>query len=189
MNKRLVLASKSPRRAEIMKMVFGDFDIRVSDANENYDSSLPIDNVPQLLATRKARAVELSENEIVIGCDTVVIYENKLLGKPKDDDEAIKMLELLNGTAHRVISGLCVKSADKEYATSVITTVVFRHLEKEEIVKYVTACHPTDKAGAYGIQEMAGAFVKEIQGDFYNVVGLPVSTLCEILRDEFGYKE
>ena len=189
MKKRLVLASKSPRRAEIMKMVFGNFDIRVSQANEDYDEEIPKDSVPQLLAVRKARAHEPQENEIIIGCDTVVIYGDKLLGKPKNDGEAIEMLELLNGTEHKVISGLCVRSKDKEYSTSVITTVVFRTLGRDEIVKYVTTAHPTDKAGAYGIQEMAGAFVKEIHGDFYNVVGLPVSTLCEILRDKFDYKE
>ena len=183
---RIVLASKSPRRREILSMVLKDFDIRVSSASEDYENDTPKEQVPRLLAERKALAVEMGEDEIVIGSDTVVIYDGEIMGKPKDEAEAVRMLKKLSGTAHSVVSGLCVRSKDKVYSTYVTTEVVFRHLTNEEISTYVNNYHPTDKAGAYGIQEMAGAFVKELHGDFYNVVGLPLCTLCEILRDEFS---
>lgn len=182
---KIVLASKSPRRREILSMVLPDFEIRVSDADEGI-SNIDIMDVPRVLSIRKAQAVEIKENEIIIGCDTVVIHNGEILGKPKDDNEAIDMLKKLSDTTHLVVSGICVKSKDKEYSTSCTTSVKMRALTDSEMNSYVNRFHPTDKAGAYGIQEMAGAFVEKIDGDFYNVVGLPLCMLCQILKNEFN---
>lgn len=183
---KLVLASKSPRRKEILSMTGVEFDIRVSDADESYDSSISLFDVPSSLAKRKAEAVEIGDDEIIIGSDTVVIYDGKLLGKPKDDNEAIEMLKMLSGTEHYVVSGIAIRARNKIVADSVTTIVKMRNLDIKEIISYVESDHPTDKAGAYGIQDKAGAFVEKIDGDFYNVVGLPLCRLCEILKKEFN---
>ncbi len=185
---KLVLASKSPRRKEILEMVTCNFTVRTQDTDESYEKGTPLCQVPKILATRKANATPIYDDEIIIGCDTVVVYENNLLGKPKDQKEAVKMLQLLSGTTHKVISGICVRTKDKSYSEAVTTDVTFRVLDETEIISYVQDYCPTDKAGAYGIQERAGAFVSKIDGDFYNVVGLPLCRLCEILRDEFDFK-
>lgn len=182
---KLVLASKSPRRKEILEMVTRDFLVRTQNANEDYEKDTPLCDVPRILAERKALATPIYEDEVIIGCDTVVVYKDKLLGKPADKKEAKEMLCLLSGTTHQVISGICIRTRDKLYSEAVNTDVTFRKLTNEEIDFYVESCNPVDKAGAYGIQERAGAFVSKIHGDFYNVVGLPLCRLCEILKGEF----
>lgn len=182
---KLVLASKSPRRREILSMVTEDFTVKVSDTDETIEEGVDIYKIPELLATKKAEAIEAKEDEIIIGCDTVVIYKNEILGKPKDKDDAKRMLKLLSGTTHYVVSGLAIKSNNKTYSTSEITAVVMRELSDNEINAYIEKYNPVDKAGAYGIQEMAGAFVEKIEGDFYNVVGLPLCKLVNVLKDEF----
>ena len=182
---KLVLASKSPRRKEILSMVTSDFTVRVSDANEEYDKETPLNQVPRILAERKAMAVEIEEDEIIIGCDTVVVYGNELMGKPSDKNEAIRMLKMLSGTVHQVISGISLRSKDKLVSDSVVTYVRFKDLSDMEIERYVNKFNPIDKAGAYGIQESAGAFVVGIEGDFYNVVGLPLCHMCQMLKNEF----
>jgi len=184
---KLVLASKSPRRKEILSMVTADFEIRVSDADETIEDGISPFIVPKLLATKKAEAVSLNEGEIIIGCDTIVISpDGEIMGKPRDDSDAIRMLKKLSDTEHYVVSGICVRCQEKIVSDSVATKVKMRKLKDYEIEAYVNKFHPTDKAGAYGIQEMAGAFVSSIEGDFYNVVGLPLCRLCELLRDEFN---
>ena len=183
---KLILGSKSPRRREILGMVTEDFEVRVSDYDECYGSDTPLGIVPKILAERKALAIEMANDEIIIGCDTVVIYGGELMGKPADKADAIRMLKKLSGTTHEVISGLCVRTKDKIYSEAVTTYVTFRDLTEGEIVGYVEKYNPVDKAGAYGIQEAAGAFVEKIDGDFYNVVGLPLCRLCEILKKEFN---
>ena len=185
---KLILGSKSPRRREILGMVTNDFSVRVSDCDESYISEMPLCQVPRILAERKASAISLEEDEVVIGCDTVVIYENELMGKPQDKADAVRMLKKLSGTTHQVISGIAVRSNDRIYSEAVTTNVTFRSLTDEEISTYVEKSNPVDKAGAYGIQEAAGAFVEKIEGDFYNVVGLPLCRLCEILKNEFNIK-
>ena len=182
----LILGSKSPRRKELLQMVTENFTVRVSDACENYGDDVKLCDVPRILAERKAKATKNTGNDIIIGCDTVVIYKDKLLGKPKTDTEARKMLKMLSNTTHLVISGLCVTNGEKTVSDSVTTYVTFRELTDSEINNYVNRFHPTDKAGAYGIQESAGAFVTKIEGDFYNVVGLPLCRLCEILKKDFN---
>ena len=185
---KLVLASKSPRRREILSMVTTDFEVRVSDADESYENGTDLYKIPELLALKKAEAVKAEKDEIIIGCDTVVIYGNELLGKPKDKEDAKRMLRLLSGTTHYVVSGLAIKYGEKTYVASETTSVTMRVLEETEIESYVNRFNPVDKAGAYGIQEMAGAFVSKIDGDFYNVVGLPLCTLVSALKNEFGIK-
>ncbi len=184
---KLILASKSPRRKEILSMVTKDFEIRVSDADETIEDGVSPFDVPRLLAIKKAESVSLNDGEIIIGCDTIVISpDGEIMGKPKDDNDAIRMLKKLSDTTHYVVSGICIRSQDKAISEAITTKVIMRKLQNSEIENYVNRDHPTDKAGAYGIQEMAGAFIKAIEGDFYNVVGLPLCRLCEIMRDEFN---
>ncbi len=183
---RIVLASKSPRRKEILSLVCEDFDIRVSDADESYGEDIVLSDVPRILSERKALAVDMKDGEIIIGCDTVVLIDNTLLGKPKDREDAISMLKMMSGREHYVVSGLTVRSGNKVVSQAVTSTVKMRELNLREIEKYVDEWHPLDKAGAYGIQEMAGSFVERIEGDFYNIVGLPLCRLVEILNKEFN---
>ncbi len=185
---KLILASKSPRRRELLSLCSKDFEVRVSDADESYDSSLTPKEIARAIATKKAMAVPfLQDDEIIIGCDTIVVSPSgEIMGKPRDKEDAKRMLRELSSTAHEVISGLCVHSKSKVYSESVVTTVYMRELSDAEIDYYVSRFAPIDKAGAYGIQEMAGAFVEKIDGDFFNVVGLPLCKLSEILRDEFS---
>ena len=168
-----------------MGMVTKDFTVRVSDADESYGESTPLGDVPRILAERKAMATPIYDGEAIIGCDTVVIYGGELMGKPCDKANAVRMLTKLSGTTHEVISGICVRTSEKTYSCAVTTYVKFRPLSPLEIENYVNTYNPVDKAGAYGIQESAGAFVEKIDGDFYNVVGLPLCKLCQILNDEF----
>lgn len=183
---KIILGSKSPRRREILSMVTNEFEVRVSDCDESYGDDTPLCDVPRILAERKAQAIEMKKDELIIGCDTVVIYDGELMGKPCDKEDAVRMLKSLSGTTHQVISGICLRTSDKTISESVVTDVTFRQLSDSEILSYVEKYCPTDKAGAYGIQEAAGAFVKGICGDFYNVVGLPLCRLCEILKEEFN---
>lgn len=183
---KIVLASKSPRRKELLSLVCEDFEIRVSDADESYDGNTPLCDVPRILAERKALAVSMADDEVIIGCDTVVLIDDQLLGKPKTKENAVKMLTEMSGKAHLVISGISVRTKDKVYSEAVTSYVYMREVSDREIKYYVEKWNPVDKAGAYGIQEMAGSFVSRIEGDFYNIVGLPLCRLVEILKDEFG---
>ena len=182
---KLVLASKSPRRREILSMVTDNFTVKVSGADETIDENLDPSKIPEYLSKIKAEAIPFEDDEVVIGSDTIVLYNNTILGKPKDKNEAISMLKMLSGTEHEVISGITVLSKEKTFSDSVTTVVKMRELGEGEILAYVEKFNPTDKAGAYGIQEMAGAFVEKIDGDFYNVVGLPLCRLVTILKEEF----
>lgn len=184
---KLILASKSPRRKEILDMVGARFEIRTADVDETYDVSTPVYDVPKMLAQRKAMAIDIKDDEIIVACDTLVLCDREILGKPKTEENAVKMLEKLSGNAHYVISGLCIRSKKKCVTESVETKVFMRNFSHEEALRYVEKCKPIDKAGAYGIQEAASAFVEKIDGDFYNVVGLPLCRLCEILKESFGY--
>lgn len=182
----LILGSKSPRRKEILSQVTTDFTIKVSNADENIGGQIDPFYLPVELAKIKSEAIECGEDDIVIGCDTVVILNDKILGKPKSLEDAIEMLKDLSGTYHYVVSGLAIKKGDKTYLTSETTKVKMRPISEKEINTYVSKCRPLDKAGAYGIQEMAGAFVEKIDGDFYNVVGLPLCKLVKALKEEFN---
>ncbi len=183
---KIVLASASPRRREILSMVCDSFDVRISSASESYSDDTPLDQIPKILAERKALSVPMEQDEIIIGADTVVICEGELMGKPKSRQDAIRMLEKFSDNTHAVVSGICVRTHDKLYSESVTSYVNMRKISREEIEKYIDRDEPYDKAGAYGIQEMAGAFVRSIDGDFYNIVGLPLCRLTEIFKSELG---
>lgn len=180
---KLILASASPRRRDILDAAKISYVVRPSSADETYPDDMAAVDVPELLARRKAEAVarEAEADAVVIGADTVVLLDGKLLGKPRDEAEAKAMLRSLSGRAHQVVSGIAVVAGSTCLTDTVITNVEMRVLSDEEIDAYVHRDHPLDKAGAYGIQEAAGLFVTGIQGDYYNVVGLPLCRLGELL--------
>lgn len=176
---KLVLASKSPRRSEILKSAGFDFTVRVADADETIpDGTKPQDAVV-FLAARKAMAVERAEDETVLGADTIVVLDDKILGKPKDREDAFNMIKSLSGRIHSVFTGVCIIGNGKSMTFAEETQVEFLPLTDEEIHAYINTNEPYDKAGAYGIQGMASKFVKRINGDYFNVVGLPISAIYE----------
>lgn len=173
-----LLASQSPRRAELMRYIADEFEILPSDCDETVPDGIEPEEIPELLAARKALSVSrLKKDRLVIGCDTVVIIDGVILGKPHTPDRAISMLKTLSGRTHTVVSGVCICYKGKTMSFSQKTLVSFYELSEEEIRDYVQSCKPLDKAGAYGIQDKGGLFVREISGDYYNIVGLPVARL------------
>lgn len=187
---KIILASKSPRRSSLLKDIGLKFDVMESTVDE---SVIPKDLPPKLyvqeLAMLKSSSVaaELGKGYLVIGADTVVVHEGKIIGKPKDFDDAFNMLSSFSGTSHTVYSGISVTdSANMRTVTDFSATdVYFSEMSPKEITDYINTYSPYDKAGAYGIQEHASVFVKKIDGDFFNVVGLPLSKLYELLKREF----
>ncbi len=176
---KIVLASKSPRRSEILKNAGIDFTVRVADADETIpDGTKPQDAVV-FLAARKAMAVERAEDELVLGADTVVVLDNKVLGKPKDREDAYNMLRSLSGRVHSVFTGVCAIGNGVSITFAEETKVEFLPLTDKEIYNYIDSNEPYDKAGAYGIQGLASKFVRGIEGDYFNVVGLPISRIYE----------
>ncbi len=179
----IILASQSPRRRELMDFFPFPVTVRVSQADEKMDSSkLPQDEVARI-SCNKACAVERNVDDIVIGADTIVVCDGEILGKPKDEQDALRMLSMLSGRAHQVMTGVTVLQGEKRVSFTEITDVYFRVLTESEIYDYIRTKDPLDKAGAYGIQSGASLFVEKIVGDYYNVVGLPVCRLYTVLRD------
>ena len=174
---KLVLASKSPRRSEILKNAGIDFTVRVADADETIpDGTKPCDAVV-FLAARKAMAVERVDDETVLGADTVVVLDDKILGKPKDREDAFNMIKMLSGRVHSVFTGVCAIGDGISLTFAEETKVEFYPLSDDEINEYIDTDEPYDKAGAYGIQGLASKFISGIQGDYFNVVGLPISSV------------
>ncbi len=181
-NINVVLASSSPRRHELLKMLFSEFEVCPADINEENLPDIPVFEVAEFLAAEKAKAISC-KNALVIACDTVVISEDKILGKPKSTEDAIAMLSQLSEKTHVVVTGVCLCYNDKSISFSEKTEVEFYNLSKKDILAYIATGEPFDKAGAYGIQGLGAFFVKGIKGDYYNVVGLPVARLRqEILK-------
>ncbi|SNR33645.1 septum formation protein [Lutibacter agarilyticus] len=183
-NHQLILASQSPRRQELLKSLDVDFKIKIKEVEEVYASNLKAEEITNYLAKLKAAAFEneLNENEIVITSDTIVWHANKPLEKPKDKKEAIKMLQQLSNSSHKVITSVCLKSKRKEHVFFDVTKVYFKQLSLEEITYYVENYKPFDKAGGYGIQEWIGFIgVTKLEGSYYNVMGFPVHKLYEEL--------
>lgn len=182
----IVLASKSPRRQELLKGIGVDFSILTKDVDENYPSRLPLVDVAPYLSLKKAKAFEnqeLPENFMVITADTVVIAENEILGKPKDREDAFRMLKLLSGKTHRVVTGVTVHTKESSKTFSVTSKVMFDNLDNQEIEYYVDSYKPYDKAGAYGIQEWIGYIgVSGVEGSYFNVMGLPTHKLYTVLK-------
>lgn len=180
----LILASQSPRRHQMLKELGLDFKIQTKDVEEVYPDNLKGEEIPIYLAKLKAEAfvLDMNEKELVITADTIVCVDDMVLGKPKDRDDAVKMLKTLSGRSHQVISGVCLKSKDKEVAFSTTTHVHFKELSIEEINYYIDNYKPFDKAGAYGIQEWIGFVgIDGIEGSYFNVVGLPIQRMYQEL--------
>ena len=178
----LVLASRSPRRAELLSSVGIKFQIRIADVDESViPGEAPLEYVKRL-AREKAVAVPASPDEIILGADTTVVVDGQILGKPEDAADASRMLRALSGREHQVITGVCVRRGDDVQAGAVTTTVWFRTMSEAEIAGYVASGEPMDKAGAYGIQGLAAQFIPRIDGSYANVVGLPVHLVCDLLE-------
>ena len=185
---RLILASKSPRRQELLLSLEVDFEIRTKDVDEDFPEDLNPNLVAEFLAIKKSEAFEkLAENELLLTSDTTVICNGKILNKAADYNEAFGMIEMLSGKSHEVITGVCLRTKDQRIAFSETTKVTFATLTTAEIDHYIKQYKPFDKAGAYGIQEWIGMIgIEKIEGDFYNVMGLPLHRLYRALT-QFTY--
>ena len=178
----LILASQSPRRRELMGLFQRPFTVCVADIDETMDpQGDPAQEVARVSA-RKADAIQASPHDIVIAADTIVVCQGQILGKPRDEAQAFQMLRLLSGKTHQVMTGLTVRRGDHHITHTEITDIRFRALSDREITDYIATKDPMDKAGSYGIQSGAALFVEGIAGDYYNVVGLPVCRLGQILK-------
>lgn len=176
--RKIILASQSPRRQELLRDIVSDFEIIPSNADETVESDIKALDVPQYLALIKARDISaMHKEDIVIGSDTVVIVDDTVLNKPKSEQDAYRMLRLLSGRKHIVCTGCAIVCGEKESSFSVVTEVEFYDLSDDEINAYIKTRDCMDKAGAYGIQSQGKTLVKGIYGDFFNVVGLPVARL------------
>lgn len=187
-NRSIILASQSPRRSELIQQLGWTYEIIVPDIDENIENvSVPVAKLPEYLAKRKADKVsELvsNDNAIILAADTLVILENEILGKPNSENEARLFLRKLSGKVHQVITGVCMQTKKKSITFSGITNVEFKVLTDEEIEHYITTFSPYDKAGSYGIQEWIGLIgIKSIQGDFYNVMGLPIQMVYDKINE------
>jgi len=186
--KQLVLASTSPRRKEILESLGVEFKVIGSNIEEKVDENLSPPEIAKQLAYLKAKDVsnKINGDYVVVGADTIVEY-NKVLGKPRNIEEACSMLRLLSGQVHRVITGFAVIDCitQKEFIDYECTNVYFNHLTDNQIQKYISTGEPMDKAGAYGIQGKASLFVSKIEGDYFNVVGLPIFKLGVVLHNHF----
>ena len=178
----VILASQSPRRKELMGLFHIPFTVRVSDADETMDPGLSPAEAVALVSRRKAEAVSPKKDDVVIAADTIVVCGGEILGKPKDAADASRMLHLLSGRDHQVMTGMTLLRGDVCKTVTEITDIHFRALSDREIDAYIRTGEPMDKAGAYGIQGGAALFAERLQGDYYNVMGLPVCRLGQLLR-------
>lgn len=183
---KFILASQSPRRKQLLEWAEIDFDIIVSETDESFPAGLTPAEAAVHIATEKAQAVlsTLAKQRTVIAADTIVVLDNEIIGKPADREDAVRILTSLSGNEHHVITGVCITNGNKHTVFSDITQVKFYPLSKEQIEFYVDKYKPYDKAGAYAIQEWIGVTgIQSIHGDFYNVMGLPVSRVVQALKD------
>lgn len=177
----LILASQSPRRRELIQLLNMPFRVQVADIDETMDETKPVYDEVARVSLMKARAIGATE-EIVVAADTVVVCDGQALGKPKDEQDAFRMLRMLSGRCHQVMTGLSVVKGGKELSVTEVTDVYFRQLTDAEIWDYIASKDPMDKAGSYGIQNGGALFVEKINGDYFNVVGLPVCRLGQLLK-------
>lgn len=190
--RKIILGSKSPRRQELLENVGIKFEVLVADGEEKVDYSLPHSEIVTELAKQKNQQIKedtrCPKDAVIITADTMVVCEGKIMGKPKDDDDAREMLSLLSGNTHLVLTGYCIcdNESGKTVCGAVTSEVKFRTLGSEEIENYIKTKEPNDKAGAYGIQLRGSMFVEEIHGDYFNIVGLPVQKICKLLKEEFN---
>ncbi len=181
---KIVLASQSPRRKQLMELAELDFDIIIADIDETNPPGMPGHLVPEHLAKQKAAAIEQRVHDaVIIAADTVVLLNDEILGKPKDEADAIRTLSRLQGRMHQVVTGVCMQKGTQQHSFSVTTEVYFRPLTQEQIKHYVIHYKPYDKAGAYAIQEWIGMVgIEKINGDYYNVMGLPIGDVVKALQ-------
>lgn len=187
---KIILASQSPRRKQLLEWAEVDFDIIISATDEVIPENIPIEEVPIIIAREKAMAVKekVAQDEMlktlpILAADTVVVLENEIIGKPKNREDAIQILSRLSGKKHQVITGVVILNQENEIAFADVTEVEFHELTLEQIIFYVDNYKPYDKAGAYAIQEWIGVVgIKKINGDFYNVMGLPISRVVKELE-------
>ena len=179
----LLLASNSPRRKELLTQLGYQFDIVKIDVDESYPSDLKPHEIAEYVSAKKAKAFDVNENEILLTSDTIVALDQKILLKPKDENEAFEMIKSLSGKVHQVYTAFTLKAVDSEISKTSKTDVEFSEISDEEIKFYIKTYKPFDKAGSYGIQEWIGmAKIKNISGSFYSVMGLPVDLVYEELK-------
>lgn len=184
-NKKIILGSKSPRRSEILQLAEIPFELRIKEVDECYPGSVPLRQVPEYIALKKAEALKdtIQEDEIVLCADTIVLLEGKIYGKPFDKEDAIHMLKALSGNTHEVITGVCLMNHKDHILFSDTTKVTFKSLSEDEIKFYIDRYQPYDKAGSYAVQEWIGVIgIESIRGNFYNIVGLPLSKVLMHLQ-------
>ncbi len=179
----LVLASKSPRRHQILRDAGIPFVVRASDVLEERRSGEPAIDYVRRLAEEKAFAVAMGAGEVVLGADTVVVIDGQVLEKPRDAADALRMLRLLSRREHEVITGICLRAESRKIVDHAATRVRFVSLTDEELKAYVASGEPMDKAGAYAIQGLASKFIDRIEGDYFNVVGLPVALVYRYWKE------
>lgn len=181
---KLILASGSPRRKELLSLLNIPFDVIVSDFEESIDESKPLEKEIERLSYGKAKTVfDLHNDSIVIGSDTIVTIDNKVLGKPKTVDKAMEMLKEIQGREHVVITGVTIMSKDKIETFHTSSKVYFNPMDEKEIEEYANTKEPLDKAGAYAIQGIGSKYINKIDGDYYSIMGLPVSELYTRLKN------
>ena len=179
----LILASQSPRRKELLGLFGVPFTVRVADIDETMDFSAPAAEEVARVSRLKALAIPREDDDVLIAADTIVVCQGRILGKPRDEAEAYAMLRLLSGRDHQVMTGVTVLRGNEERVFTQITDLHFRELSDKEIYRYIATGEPMDKAGAYGIQGGAALFCEKMDGDYYNVMGLPVCRLGEPLKE------
>lgn len=193
--KRIILASGSPRRKMLLEWAEVNFEIIVSHTDESFSTTLSPPEIAISIAQKKAQAVlkalgQDNPEAIIIAADTIVVLDNEIIGKPSDRGNAIEIIQKLSGKSHQVITGVNIRDNEKDIHFHDTTEVVFHELTNEQIVHYVDQYKPYDKAGAYAIQEWIGVIgIRSINGDFYNVMGLPVNKVMKVLKENFHYSK
>ena len=183
MKEKIILASASPRRRELISLITTDFEIHTADVDETIEKGTSPEDAVMLLSLKKAKAVsELFYGRTVIGADTVVVCDGKILGKPENRENAKEMLRMLSGRTHQVLTGVTITDGEKTDTFFVSSDVAFLNLTEDEISSYVQSGEPDDKAGAYAIQGKGSLFVEKINGDYFNIVGFPVSEVNRHLK-------
>jgi len=178
----LILASQSPRRKELLGLFHIPFTVRIADIDETMDPAAPAFDEVARLSRAKAEAIPREPGDVVVAADTVVVCGGQVLGKPRDEEDALRMLRMLSGRDHQVMTGMTVLRGSRAVTVTEVSDIHFRPLSDREILAYIRTGEPMDKAGAYGIQGGAALFAEKLVGDYYNVMGLPVCRLSLLLR-------
>lgn len=179
---KIILASSSKRRQELLRFLFDDFTIKTKEVDETLKTGLTLDEALKDLAVRKSEVLEIEDDCLIISADTVVVFGDKILGKPKDDQQAFEYLKMLSGNVHEVKTAVCLKTINKTDCFVSSAKVYFSDMNDDEIKEYIKTNEPFDKAGAYGIQGYGSKFIEKIEGDYYTIMGLPINALYKHLK-------